>query len=97
MRALGLESKWKNTIQSFGKKNEKINLNQFLAATVSKKKAFTKENIKALFDTFDISRKGYITIDEFRRTNPNPHDSKDIEKRRRDLREREFNDNLILS
>jgi len=69
-------------MHSFGKNNDRINLNQFLAGTVNKKKLLTEQNIKIIFDTFDVTGKGYITIDEFRRTGPAVKESEDGERRR---------------
>ena len=56
----------------------------------------TEENIKVLYDTFDPTGRGYITIDDFRRTNPEYQESKDAKIRRKNLKERTYSENLKL-
>ena len=63
--------RWKTMLSTFDQdKKGKISLNEFLAASVSKTALLTKKNIRVLYNTYDPTGKGYITIDDFRRTNP---------------------------
>ncbi|CAG9322787.1 unnamed protein product [Blepharisma stoltei] len=49
-------------------KDGNINYTEFLAAAVCSKHHFSQEEIWAIFDLFDIERKGFITANDIRRT-----------------------------
>lgn len=47
-------------------KNGTINYSEFLAATVDKKLALTKQNLQFAFHHFDTDNEGYITKDDLK-------------------------------
>ena len=45
--------------------NGKIYWNEFLATLISKEIVFKHENLKEVFDNFDIHKKGYFDVNDF--------------------------------